>query len=135
MPTHDASGGAQNAWHLSGTVGAVTLDTYFIVPASYSWQEHIDASAFVDPCTQAKTIMVTSDGNPGKLFGRPTQSCYGSNGKAAKDDLRRAWELGGPWTLTTPTESLTVYADPSAQDFDAVNFGDRWDVSFTWQEN
>jgi hypothetical protein len=88
----------------------------------------------VDPCSGQVTLMVTSDGTPGKLYGRPTMVCYGPQAKAAKDALRQAFEAVGPWTLATPTETLTVCADPSAQDFESVNAGDTWTTAFTWQQ-
>jgi hypothetical protein len=114
-------------WRLTGTVGPLTL-------ASYQWQEHVDALKLIEPCTGAVTIMVTTAGTPGKLAGRPTMTCYGVDAKAAKDALRAAWEAIGPWQLATPTETLTVCADPAAQDYEAVNAGAYWQVAYSWQE-
>jgi hypothetical protein len=126
--------GSSVRWQLTGTVGAHALDVQFTVPAAYQWQEHVDALKLVDPCSGQVTLMVTSDGTPGKLYGRPAMVCYGPQAKAAKDALRQAFEAVGPWTLATPTETLTVCADPSAQDFESVNAGDTWTTAFTWQQ-
>lgn len=135
MPTHNAAlAGDTNAWHLSGTVGSTTLDVYVTVPNDYQWGEHVDASKFQEPCTGAITIMVSSDGTVGKLFGKPAMFCYGSAAKDAVADLRTAWRLGGPWTLATPTASMTVYGDPTQGDFSEQNTGDHWAVSAGWQE-
>lgn len=135
MPTHDARvPGDIYAWHLSGTVGSTTLDTYFTVPNDYQWAEHVDATRFQDPCTGAVTIMVSSDGTVGKLFGRPTIFCVGTDAKNAVADLRTAWRLGGPWTLVTPTATMTVYGDPSSGDFSEQNTGAHWAVQAGWSE-
>jgi hypothetical protein len=129
-----ASGAKRNRWRLHGTVGAVSLDVYFGVPSNYKWSEHVDAGKFEDPCTNAATVMVTSDGTRGKLYGRPPIECRGPTAKAVVADLRTAFELVGPWTLVTPTETLLVQADATQGDWDQDNAGQIWRVGLGFQE-
>lgn len=134
MPTISGTPALVNRWRLSGTVGATTLDCYVMVPSSYTWQSHVDAVKMIDPCTGIPTILRgLPSGTTGPYFGRPVMHVEGANRAAVVAELFNAWKLGGPWTLATPTESLTVVADPTQGDFSKQNFGDHWEVSFGWQ--
>jgi hypothetical protein len=78
--------------------------------------------------------MVTTDGSPGKYSGQPPIELRGPQAKAVVADLRRAFELTGPWTLVTPTETLTVVVDPGLGDFGAHNYGRYWGVAVGFQQ-
>ena len=126
---HDASiPGSGVKWTLSGTVANTDINCSFTVPVSYQWSRSSQAIKLIDPCGGAPTLMVRSDGTLGKQFGRPTIWLKGTQATNAVVDLETAWSKVGPWTLVTPTETLSVLVDATQGDFIKTNLGTHIEV-------
>ena len=134
MP-HDASiPGSGIKWTLSGSVANTNINCSFTVPTSYQWSRSSQAIKLTDPCGLAPTLMVRSGGSLSKQFGRPTIRVQGAQATNVVTDLETAWSLAGPWTLVTPTETLSVVVDGTQGDFVKTNLGTHIEVQTGFQE-
>lgn len=126
---HDAAGSTIK-WRLFNAA----IDVSFSVPNSYQFQRNVQATRMPDPCSGSYTLIVRSDGTLGKQFGRPTMRLVGAAATQALADLETAWATIGPFTLVTPTGTLSVYVDPTQGDFLKQNFGREWQVQMGFVE-
>jgi len=132
---HDASiPGSTVVWRITGSVSNSEVNTTFTVPSTYTWQRATQAIKLDDPCSGSTTLIVRTDGTLGKRSGRPTLWLKGSQATNALTDLETVWSKIGPWTLTTPTESLTVLADPTQGALTKSNAGTHIEVTMGFQE-
>lgn len=132
---HDASlPGSTVVWRITGTVSNSEINTTFTVPSVYAWQRDVQSIKLPDPCSGTSTLIVRTDGTLGKRVGRPTIWLQGTQATNAATDLETVWAKIGPWTLTTPTETMTVLADATQGGLVRTNAGTHIEIQLGLQE-